>query len=92
VVDANLAAAKVPGIGGEVFNVACQETTSVMDIVTGLNRLFGRDFKPEFAPARRGDVRKTMADISKMKKSLKVSPGVDFDSGLKMTFDWFRSK
>jgi len=92
VADANLAAAKISGIGGEVFNVACQEATSILDIIAGLNGLLGKKLEPEFAPTRRGDVRKTIADISKMERVLKIKPAVDFDSGLKKTLDWFKAK
>jgi len=91
VVDANLAAAKANGAAGEVFNVACGTTNSVIDIVNRLNQYMNKSIKPEFAPSRRGDVRKTLADTSKMKKILKLEPKVDFKSGLKMTLDWFKS-
>jgi len=89
---ANMTAAKTPGIGGEVYNVACQETTSIIDIVNSLNSLLGKEYKPEFAPLRKGDVRKTMADISKMKRDLKIEPEVGFNEGLKKTLEWFQGK
>ena len=92
VVDANLAAAKADGINGEAFNIACGTSHSVLSIIENLNKLLGKDLKPEFAPTRRGDVRKTMADISKMKKLLHITPGVDFKSGLKKTLEWFGVK
>jgi UDP-glucose 4-epimerase len=92
VVSANLAAAKAKGADGEAFNVACGNSYSVLDIVSHLNKFLGKKFEPEFAPPRRGDVQKTIADISKMKKLLKVEPTVDFESGLKKTLEWFRLK
>ncbi|MBL7071883.1 MAG: SDR family oxidoreductase [Candidatus Omnitrophica bacterium] len=92
VADANLAAAKAKDVGGEVFNIACQNAYSILDIVNGINGLLGKVLEPEFAPTRRGDVRKTMADISKMKDLLKIEPKVDFDTGLKKTMEWFQSK
>lgn len=92
VADANLAAAKAKDVGGEVFNIACQNAYSILDIVNGINGLLGKVLEPEFAPTRRGDVRKTMADISKMKDLLKIEPKVDFDTGLKKTVEWFQSK
>ena len=92
VVAANLAAAKAEGISGEVINIACGESYSVLDIVTHLNKLLGKELKPEFTAARKGDVQKTQADISKMKKLLKVEPKVDFKTGLKRTVEWFQTK
>lgn len=92
VVTANLAAAKTPGIGGEIFNVACGKSYSVLDIIEYLDKFLGTKAKPEFVPLRKGDVKKTMADISKMKKLLKISPKVEFEEGLKRTLEWFRAK
>ena len=93
VVDANLAAAKAGSVsGGEIFNVACGNPYSILDIVKHLNKFLGKSFKPEFAPTRKGDVRKTIADISKLKKILKVEPEVNFETGLEKTLEWFRSR
>lgn len=90
VVEANLNACVVPGISGEVFNVACGTTTSVMDIVNQLNRLLGTKIKPKYAPKRKGDVRKTYADISRMRRMLKVRRIIGFEEGLRKTVEWFR--
>lgn len=92
VVNANLNACVVPGISGEVFNIACGKTTSIMDIVDGINKILKTDIKPVFAPKRSGDVRKTYADVKKMKKALKVTNLVQFEDGLKKTVEWFKNK
>jgi len=90
VVDANLKAAITDGVSGEVFNVACGSSISVIDIVEMLNEFLGKDLKPEYAPKRAGDVRKSYADISKMEKLLNLKPGVQFKDGLKITTQWFQ--
>ena len=90
VVNANLGAAVTEGVSGEVFNIACGTTTSVMDIANMLNKILGKDLKPEYAPKRQGDVRKSYADITKMKKLLRLKPGVQFEEGLKKTIEWFK--
>jgi len=92
VVNANLNACTVKGISGEVFNVACGRTTSVIDIVNCINKVLGKKLKPEYAPKRPGDVRKTYADISKMKKLLKIKKIVSFEEGLGHTIKWFMDK
>lgn len=91
VVEANLRACVAPGISGEVFNVACGTTTSVLDIVNGINRILGTKIKPEYAPKRRGDVRKTYASVKKMKHLLKIRKQINFYGGLKRTVEWFRN-
>jgi len=92
VVQANLKACTAKGVSGEVFNVACGMSISVLDIVRVLNKILKTDVKPKFAPKRRGDVRTTYADISKMKRLLGVKRIVKFDEGMRRTADWFLNK
>ena len=92
VVKANLNACVIPGISGEVFNIACGGAVSVIDIVDEVNKVLKTDIKPVFAPKRSGDVRKTYADISKMKRLLKVTKLVSFEDGIKRTVEWFKNK
>lgn len=92
VVKANLKACVTPGISGEVFNIACGRTSSVMDIVDALNKLMKADIKPEYAPKRPGDIRRSYADVSKMKKLLKPGKFVEFKEGMALTFKWFTEK
>lgn len=92
VVEANLKSCIVPGISGEVFNVACGSTTSIIDIVKSINNILGVRIKPKYVPKRSGDVRKTRASISKIKRFLKIKEMVQFEEGLKLTVEWFRKK
>ncbi|MDD5423179.1 MAG: SDR family oxidoreductase [Candidatus Omnitrophica bacterium] len=93
VVEANLSACVAPKISGEVINVACGTTVSVLKIVRELNDIFGTDIKPKYLNKRAGDVRKTYADITKMKSLLRLKKIVPFNEGLRLTIDWFlRSK
>ena len=92
VVKANLSACVVPNISGEVFNVACGSAISVIEIVNDINKILKTNIKPVFAPKRSGDVRKTYADISKMKRFLNISKLVRFEEGIKLTVDWFKNK
>lgn len=91
VVQANLRACVVPKISGDVFNIACGATTSILDIIREANSILGLKLKPEYGLKRAGDVRKTYADISKMKNILGVKKIVGFEEGLKLTIDWFAS-
>jgi UDP-glucose 4-epimerase len=89
VVEANLRACVTKGISGEVFNVACGTDTSVNDIVRMLNKILKTHIKPKYAPKRKGDVRKTRANIDKMKKFLGIRKVTGFEEGMKLTVDWF---
>lgn len=90
VVEANLMAAVADSISGEVFNVACGGSVSVLEIVEMLNRMLNKQLKPEYAPKRAGDVRKTYADISKIKNLLGMKNITEFEEGLKKTVEWFQ--
>lgn len=90
VVEANLRACVTRGISGEVFNVACGTTTSVIGIVEELNKILKTEIEPEYAPKRPGDVRKTYADITRMKTMLKINKIVPFKRGLWLTVKSFR--
>lgn len=92
VVAANLNACHIRGISGEVFNIGSGRATSVMDILNGVNRILGGSIKPIFEPKRSGDVRKTYADIGRMKRLLKMKKLIKFEDGLRRTIDWFKNK
>jgi len=89
VVGANLNALLAKDASGEVVNVACGSTISILEIIRVLNEILGLRLKPVFAPKRSGDVRKTYADITKMRKLLKVNRIVEFEEGLRSTVGWF---
>lgn len=90
VAEANLKAAVTEGVSGGVFNIACGGTVSVLEIVDMLNNILGKELKPEYGPKRPGDVRKTYADVSKMKRLLGLKPAVHFEEGLRRTTEWFK--
>ena len=90
VVHGNLLAMKTPGISGEVFNIACHEEYSVLDILTNLEEtLKVHGVKPEFREKRAGDVRRTFADIRKARRLLGYRVQTRFKEGLKKTVEWF---
>jgi nucleoside-diphosphate-sugar epimerase len=90
VIHANLLAARAEKTCGQVINVACGESVSINRIVARINEYLGKDVKPAYAPARAGDVRDSLADISLAKKLIGFEPQVLFDEGLRRTIDWYR--
>lgn len=93
VVHGNLLAMKKSGISGEVFNIACHEEYSVLDIFHALQEILEiRGLKPRFKPKRAGDVRRTFADIRKAKRMLGFKVQTRFEEGLRNTVEWFLSR
>jgi nucleoside-diphosphate-sugar epimerase len=91
-VAANLAAAEAPPAVacGEVINVACGRSTTLLELVESLNRILGTDFPPEHAPPRRGDILHSVADITKAERLLGYRVIVPLDEGLASTVEHLR--
>jgi UDP-glucose 4-epimerase len=92
VVDANIKAALSEKSNGKVYNVACGQTASLLEIVSLLEKFLGYKLEKRFMPKRAGDVRKTWADITLIKKDLNYKPKVGFEEGLLKTLEWFKNK
>jgi len=92
VVQVNLLACEAPKDAcGKVFNVACEERVSLLEILEIIYELAGRRVPPRFEPPRPGDVRDSLADISLARDLLGYEPTVPFPEGLSRTFDFFRN-
>ncbi len=88
VISANYLAATAPGIKHEVLNVANGKDHTVLQLVEVLNKIFGKDIKPQFLPVRPGDVFKTHGDISRIREKTGFEPLVDFEGGLRKTVEY----
>ena len=88
-VEANLSACTQEGVAGEVFNIACGERYSLLDLVGMINTILGKNIAPKFEAARKGDVLHSMADIKKIEKLMDFKPIVDFKKGLEQTIQHF---
>jgi UDP-glucose 4-epimerase len=91
IVAGNLAAAAAPAAAGRVFNVACGRQFNLLELVASINRVLGTSFEAVFEPARAGDVRDSLADISTAREVLGYEPTIDFDEGLRRSIEYYRS-
>jgi UDP-glucose 4-epimerase len=91
VVAGNLLAADVPGIAGQSFNLANGRATDLLTLIEALNELLGTNMEPSFQPARAGDIRDSMADITLARQVLSYEPPIDFHTGLRQSVDYYRS-
>jgi UDP-glucose 4-epimerase len=90
VVHGNLLAAERPNIGGRVINVADGGQTTLLQLLSILSKLLGKPVEPDFHPARVGDVRESLADISLARKLLSYEPQVRLEEGIKRTIAYYR--
>jgi UDP-N-acetylglucosamine 4-epimerase len=73
----------------QVYNIACGDKTSLLELFDGLNKEANTSLKPVFGPERKGDVKHSLADISKARKLLGYEPTISVEDGLKKTFSWY---
>ncbi len=87
---ANITAATTTSpVAGNVFNIACGKSFTLLDLLNEINRILGKNIKPIFAEPRRGDVKHSLASIEKAHKSFGYSVQVDFHDGLRKTIEWY---
>jgi len=91
VVHGNILASKVEGIGGMVINMAEGRQTTLLQLLTLLDHHLGTKISPKFEPARSGDVRESLADITLARKLLGYDPKIGLDEGLAKTIDYYRT-
>jgi len=89
VVRGNLLAMETPGVSGEVFNVACGSRHSLLAIADAIADFLGRKLPRTHVASRPGDVKHTLADISKAERLLGYRPIVDFATGMQRTCEYF---
>lgn len=75
----------------QVYNIACGEQTSLNELFKALQNEAGIDLQPIYGPERTGDVKHSLADISKAKSLLGYFPFVSVKEGLKQTFGWYKA-
>ena len=92
VIDANWQAATHPGAAGEVFNIGCGQETSLNRLLHELNGILGAQHKAIFEPARKGDVRHSVADTGKAERMLGYRPKVVLGDGLRQIVQWYRHR
>jgi len=93
VVSGNLLAclAESGKVAGKVINVATGRKTDLYETFVILKKLIGYTGDVKYGPERAGDVKHSLADISRAEQLLAYHPKVDFEEGLSRTVEWYRS-
>jgi nucleoside-diphosphate-sugar epimerase len=92
VVDANFRAciAQPEGVVGEVFNVGCGERISIAHVWGEIRKITGADVDAEHAPGRAGEVRDSLADLTRIRERLGYEVKVPLAEGLRRTVAWLK--
>jgi UDP-glucose 4-epimerase len=93
-VEANLLAAKAPAseVAGRVFNVATGRRVDLNETFQLLKKLTGYPGEVQYGPDRTGDIKHSLADISRAARHFGYEPKVDFEEGLRRTVAWYGSQ
>jgi nucleoside-diphosphate-sugar epimerase len=93
VVAGNLLAAEAPAenVAGKMMNLATGKRNTLNRTFEILKELTGYNGKPAYTATRAGDIKDSLADISRAKAALGYEPSVDFSEGLRRTVEWYKT-
>jgi nucleoside-diphosphate-sugar epimerase len=93
VVAANLLAADAPAekVSGKMMNVATGAAVTLNQVFEILRELTGYSGNPAYAEPRSGDIKHSLADISRARELLGYVPRVDFREGIGRTVEWYKN-
>ena len=91
-VEANLMACTAPAdkVAGQVFNTATGRRVTLNETFKLLQGLTSYKGQPKYGSERGGDIKHSLADISRIEAALGYKPIVDFEEGLRRTVEWYR--
>jgi UDP-glucose 4-epimerase len=90
VVDANLRALTARKLEGDAVNIATGRRVTLRGLLAQMARTLGGSPKARYEPARAGDVRHSLADITRARRLLGYRPRWSLDAGLEKTMAWYR--
>lgn len=89
-VQANLLACEAPNASGRVFNVGTGSRRTLNDTVKLLQGISSKQLAAKYEAAREGDIRDSLADITRSRDMLGYEPTVQFEEGLRRTYEWYQ--
>lgn len=90
-VQANIKAVLAPDIKKhEVVNIAVGEATTLNQLWQYICANTGINLEPEYREERKGDVRHSLANVSKAQQLFGYQPAVTIQNGLQTTVEWYK--
>jgi UDP-N-acetylglucosamine 4-epimerase len=75
----------------QAYNVAFGERFTINQMYDAIKNYLKKDLKPNYREPRAGDIRDSLADISKARTLLGYEPQYSFEKGLPLTIEYFKS-
>jgi UDP-glucose 4-epimerase len=94
VVSANLLACRAPAekVAGQVFNVATGTRIDLNETFRVIKKIIGYKGEVRYAAERAGDVKHSLAELTRAQQNLGYKPLVNFEEGLRRTIEWYRTE
>jgi UDP-glucose 4-epimerase len=92
VVEANLSACTAPKAPGEVVNIACGDRVTIAGLANMIGEIVGYNCEPKLKPGRPGDVRHSLADITRAQDVIGYRVRVNLQEGLERTIEHYRGR
>jgi nucleoside-diphosphate-sugar epimerase len=89
VVDLNLRACEAAGASGKVFNGGTGARITLNQVLQTLGKISGKNATAKYEPPRTGDILHSQADITEARNVLGYEPKVNFEQGLRRTWEWY---
>lgn len=89
---ANIKACLAPKGSGGYFNVGYGCKSSLNELYKKVSEYLDSSLKPGYAESRKGDVRDSLADITKAKDQISYEPQFSLDAGIKETVKWYQTR
>ena len=91
IVSANILAARADA-KGMAADIGCGRQTNLNELVAMLGEIVGRRIEPVYEAARAGEVRHSLAEVSRAQQSIGFRAEVSFFEGLRRTLEWYREQ
>jgi len=91
VTNANWLAAIAKQTHAETINISTATSVTVNTVVNEIKKLLGKEnIEPIYAPPRPGDIKHSLADVTKAKKVIGYEPLISFEQGIRQAIDWYK--
>ena len=89
---ANRLAATAKEVKGEAINISTATSVTVNTVVKEIQKLLGKEhIKAQYTPPRPGDIKHSLADVTKAKEIIGYEPQVSFEEGIRRAIDWYKN-
>jgi len=92
VVDATIRASEAAGVSGMVFNGGTGARVTLNQTLALLGKISGKPVNAKYEAPRSGDILHSQADVTLARQMLGYVPSVDFEEGLRRTWEWYKSQ